>query len=103
MFDLARAINTARAANDNVRAMRHASVLKSLAAVLGLLEAEADDFLKAGGKDELDAAAIDKLIVERNQAKKDKNFARADQIRDELLAQSVVLEDSRAGTTWRRE
>jgi cysteinyl-tRNA synthetase len=41
--------------------------------------------------------------VERAQAKKDKNFARSDQIRDELKAQGIVLEDGKGGTSWRRE
>jgi len=50
-----------------------------------------------------DIDLIEKLIAERVQAKKDKNFSRADQIRDELLTQGVVLEDARSGTTWRRE
>jgi len=103
LFDLARAINTARARNDEAGVMQHASVLKSLAAVLGLLHANPDEFLKSGSAGQLDEAAIEKLIAERVHAKKDKNFARADQIRDELLAQGVVLEDSPAGTTWRRE
>jgi len=103
LFDLVRALNSARAVSDAVKITELATILKSLAAVLGLLQADADEFLKAGGKDELSAEAIEKLIAERVQAKKDKNFARSDQIRDELKAQGVVLEDSRAGTTWRRE
>jgi len=103
LFDLARALNAARAANDPHKVNELASALKSLAAVLGLLQSDADEFLKAGAKDDLDAEAIEKLIAERNQSKKDKNFSRADQIRDELLAKGVVLEDSRSGTTWRRE
>ena len=103
LFELARAINTARTRNDEEGVLQHASLLKSLAAVLGLLHADPDAFLQARGAGQLDEAAIEKAIAERVQAKKDKNFSRADQIRNELLAQGVVLEDSRAGTTWRRE
>jgi len=103
LFDLARALNAARAANELSQAVELARVLKSLAGVLGLLQSDADEFLKSGGKDDLNAETIEKYIAERNQAKMDKNFSRADQIRDELLAKGVVLEDSRAGTTWRRE
>lgn len=103
LFDLARSLNTARVADDKNKINEAATLLKSLAAVLGLLQAHADEFLKAGGKDELSADAIEKLIAERIQAKKDKNFARSDEIRDELKAQGVVLEDTRSGTTWRRE
>lgn len=103
LFDLTRSINTARAANDSSQVQALAKILKSLGAVLGLLQADADVFLKSGSDDQLSADAIEQLIAERHQSKKDKNFPRADQIRDELLAQGVVLEDSRAGTTWRRE
>lgn len=103
LFDLARALNAARAENDSQKVVEYASLLKSLAAVLGVLQSDADEFLKAGGADGLNAEAVEKLIADRNQAKKDKNFALADQIRNDLLAKGVVLEDSRAGTTWRRE
>jgi cysteinyl-tRNA synthetase len=103
LFDLARQLNTARAANESSKALQLAVVLKSLGAVLGVLQADADIFLQGGSGDGIAAEAVEALIAERVQAKKDKHFSRADQIRDELLAQGVVLEDSRAGTTWRRE
>lgn len=46
---------------------------------------------------------VDRLIEERNQARKDKNFARSDEIRDLLKSQGIILEDTRQGTRWRRE
>ena len=52
-----------------------------------------------GGDDE---AEIEALIAQRLAARKAKDFARADAIRAELLAQGVILEDGAAGTTWRR-
>lgn len=52
---------------------------------------------------ELLAADIENLIDERNQARKDKNFARSDEIRDLLKEQGIVLEDTPQGTRWRRE
>ena len=103
LFDLARQLNTVRAANDNKDSVAIATRLKSLGAVLGLLQDNPNNFLQAGNSSELSADSIEALIVERVQAKADKNFARSDQIRDELKAQGVILEDSRAGTTWRRE
>jgi cysteinyl-tRNA synthetase len=103
LFDLARQLNTARAASDDSKARELATILKSLGAVLGLLQADADTFLQAGSSDGLSAEAIEQRIAERVQAKKDKQFALADQIRDDLKAQGIVLEDSRAGTSWRRE
>jgi cysteinyl-tRNA synthetase len=96
LFDLARQLNTTRSTTT-------ATTLKSLGAVLGLLQDNPSAFLQAGGSNELDASSIDALIAERVQAKADKNFARSDEIRDQLKAQGVVLEDSRTGTTWRRE
>ncbi|MCC7516380.1 MAG: cysteine--tRNA ligase [Pseudomonadales bacterium] len=103
LFDLARQINTARAENNLTTAQQLATQLKSLGAILGILQADPDTFLQAGGASDLSAEAIEALIAERNQAKKDKQFSRADEIRDTLKAQGIVLEDSRAGTTWRRE
>lgn len=77
--------------------------LRALAGVLGLLERSPEDFLKGRAQDGgLDDAAIDALIAERNAAKKARDFATADRVRDALKAQGVILEDSAAGTTWRR-
>ncbi|TNF37951.1 MAG: cysteine--tRNA ligase, partial [Gammaproteobacteria bacterium] len=57
-----------------------------------------------GGQAEgLSNEEIEALIAQRLQAKKDKNWAEADRIRDELKAQGVVLEDKGAETIWRRE
>ncbi len=70
---------------------------------MGLLQDNPNVFLQSGCISDLDTDRIDALISERIQAKKDRNFTRSDQIRDELKAQGVVLEDSREGTTWRRE
>jgi cysteinyl-tRNA synthetase len=77
--------------------------LRALAGVLGLLERSAEEFLQgraqAGG---LDDGQIDALIEQRIAAKKARDFATADRVRDELKQQGVILEDSAAGTTWRR-
>ena len=47
--------------------------------------------------------AIDALVAERTQAKKQRNFARADQIRNELAEKGVVIEDSKDGVRWKRK
>lgn len=72
--------------------------------LLGILEQDAVEWLQATASDEAIAAAdIEALIEERQAAKLAKNYARADEVRDELLAQGVVLEDSREGTKWKRK
>ncbi len=72
--------------------------------LLGLLQEQPEQWFKqSAGEQGLSADEIEALIAERNQAKKDRNFARADEIRYSLKAQGVVLEDSREGTSWRRE
>ncbi|KPC55290.1 cysteine--tRNA ligase [Amantichitinum ursilacus] len=98
LFELAHEANKQQSA-------QLAGELKALAAVLGLLERDATQFLQAGtsaGEGELSAAAIDDLIAQRKAARAAKNFAESDRIRDALTAAGVVLEDSAAGTTWRR-
>ncbi len=80
--------------------------LRRLGEVLGLfgsepaawLEKQKSDGLQGG---ELTAEAIEILIAERKQARADRNFARGDEIRDELDAKGVILLDSREGTTWK--
>ncbi len=72
--------------------------------LLGILQQDPETWMQ-GGADEgaIESGVIEALIAERQQAKLDKNYARADEIRAELLGEGVVLEDSREGTQWRRE
>ena len=58
--------------------------------------------LKTDKKEEMLDEDIEALIAERQQARKDKNFARADEIRDELLAKGIILKDTREGVRWSR-
>ncbi len=103
LFDLANKINKSR--NDEPEdAIKYASTLKNLAGILGLLEDNPDEFLKsaAGGDISDDSKEIDSLVNERIQAKQDKNWQRADEIRDQLHAMGVELEDNGQQTSWRR-
>ena len=77
--------------------------------LLGLLAKTSEEHFQGAvserptaGNADLDAAAIESLIVERNQARKNRDFDRADAIRDQLAAADVELEDTREGTRWRR-
>ena len=102
MYDLVRDVNSAK--DDPVLARNLVGQLKAFGSILGLLEENPYFFLQAGNSDAISAEEIENLIAERIQAKADKNFARADEIRKSLLVQGVVLEDSKvAGTQWRRE
>jgi cysteinyl-tRNA synthetase len=72
--------------------------------LLGILEQDAVEWLQGGASsDAISADDIEALIEERQAAKLAKNYARADAVREELLAQGVVLEDSREGTRWKRK
>ncbi len=75
--------------------------LKKLCGVLNILQRDPETFLK-GAVAGLDEAEIERLIEERRQAKKNRDFARADAIRNDLLSQGITLLDTAQGTTWRR-
>ena len=73
--------------------------LKASARLLGLLSLSETEWFQGDG----DAGDIDARIAERTEAKKNRDFATADRIRDELKAEGILLEDGSSGTTWRRE
>ena len=100
---LARLHELARLANKGNAGASEA--LKSSAAVIGLLQQTASEWAKADEtleKDGIGDTAIGVLIMARNQARADRDFARADEIRDQLTKADIILEDSVDGTTWRR-
>jgi len=72
-------------------------------ALLGLLESDPETWLKGGERpDGLTDGEIEEMIARRVEARKNRDFVTADQIRDELIAQGIHLEDGPGGTSWRR-
>ncbi len=117
LFDLARELNKAKG-HDQTHAECLAATLRFLGGLLGIVQEDAEVFLKGGTVAEVSASVTDNLVntplvseayIEqqintRLEAKKAKNWTLADDIRDTLKAQGVILEDSPNGkTTWRRE
>jgi cysteinyl-tRNA synthetase len=102
LFELVRELNKAKT-EDQVKASELAAELLFLAELLGLLYQEPDYFLQNSTVSEgFDEVRIQALIDERTQSRKDKNFARSDEIRDELASNGIELLDSREGTSWTR-
>ena len=102
LFDLAHEIHRARAVEpDRARAL--AGTLRALGAVLGLLGADADAWLRGastGGSP--DDGEIEAMIARRTEARARRDWGEADRLRDELAAAGIILEDGAQGTAWRR-
>ncbi|HAT8591330.1 TPA: cysteine--tRNA ligase [Legionella pneumophila] len=94
LFQLAHEVN-----KSNSPALAH--TLKNLAGILGVLQKDPESFLQAGLAEE-EKLAIEQLIAERLQARAERNWPKADQIRADLLSKGIELEDGATGTTWRR-
>jgi cysteinyl-tRNA synthetase len=100
LFDLVREINRLRD-SDVEAAAGLAARLRELGGLLGVLQLDSDQFLRAGAQGRVDEAQVDALIAARLAARAGKDWAESDRIRDELTAMGVVLEDSKGVTTWR--
>ena len=104
LFDLARELNRVKE-QQSEQANVLATTLKYLGNILGILQEDPNVFLQGGStqNDGLSEDEIEQQIQLRKQAKKAKDWATADTIRDTLKANGVVLEDVSGGTNWRRE
>ncbi|MCR4554015.1 MAG: cysteine--tRNA ligase [Succinivibrionaceae bacterium] len=104
LFDLAREINRLKT-SDIDEAAKLASVLRKLGYVMGILQQNPEAYLKAGKteQDDAEVARIEALIEERKNAKKNKDWAKADAVRNELQGMGIIIEDGPNGTTWRRK
>ena len=111
LFDVSKEVNrwlddgAASSEDKSQAAYRIAQFLREVGATLGLLQEEPQSFLQRGGGDdnELEPVAIEALIEERNVARKERNWAEADRIRDLLDEQGIILKDSAEGTRWQRK
>lgn len=101
LFDLVRELNKLRNSNAEP-AIELGMVLRYCGNVLGLLQADPEQFLQHNTNDGLSDNDIVNLINQRTLARKNKNWSEADRMRKLLAEQGIALEDSIAGTTWRR-
>ncbi|QTR48669.1 cysteine--tRNA ligase [Candidatus Thiothrix anitrata] len=103
LFELASDINRIRKTQSDAAAAPLGALLQKLGGILGLLQDDPESWFKGkAAADGLDDAAIEALIQQRLDARKAKQWAESDRIRDELKAQGVILEDSAGNTTWKR-
>lgn len=103
LFDIVRDINRARDVDPKL-AQSLGGLLIKLGNLLGILYSTAEEFLQGKLQNQLfNASEIEDLILQRNQARHSKNWARADEIREQLLKEGIVLEDTSSGTLWRKE
>jgi cysteinyl-tRNA synthetase len=92
LFDLVKEVN-------KTESTELAGQLRQLAGILGLLQAAPEDYLHGNT---IEAEEIEKQIAERNAARKNRDWATADRIRDQLKEQGISLEDGAQGTIWRK-
>ncbi|HIQ06897.1 MAG TPA: cysteine--tRNA ligase [Thiotrichaceae bacterium] len=103
LFDLARDCNRQKQ-NQPEQAIQTAALLKKLGGQLGLLQTDAEAWFKSESSDsDMIDEDINQLIKQRDLAKQEKDWTKADQIRDQLNALNIELEDTPKGTTWRRK
>jgi len=101
LAELARLAGEARKADSPAEKKRLKGQLLAAGEILGLLQQDPADWFSRGGSADEDAR-IQSMIDERNTAKKARDFARADQLREELAREGVLIEDTAQGVRWRR-
>ncbi|MGX5202396.1 cysteine--tRNA ligase [Aliikangiella sp. IMCC44632] len=103
LFELAKEINKLKASQSS-KVAELAALLVHLGGVLGILQLSPELFLRSSAStSDSDESEIEDLILQRNQARTDKDWGKADEIRDKLQQMGIVLEDKSGQTVWRRE
>ena len=97
LFQLAKSINNS---SDPIQKMKYGTTLKKLSEVLGLLQDDPKTFFQFGAT--LSDEEIGQQIALRNAARDERDFQTADKIRDSLIEQGIILDDSSDGTTWKK-
>lgn len=97
LFDGSRALN--KAINDGDDYAELAGQFTAMTKLLGITQHDVNEWFQGGADD---SVQIDALIAERAKAKRSRDFARADAIRNELAEQGIILEDSATGTSWKK-
>ena len=99
-FALAKELNKA---SDAAEKEQLAAAMYAAGDLMGLLQSDPEEWFTGDADGELSAADIEALIEKRNAARKEKDFATADAVRDQLAAAGIKIEDGAGGTTWRRD
>ena len=99
-FALAKDLNKA---TDAAEAEPLAAAMYAAGDLMGLLQSDPEEWFAGHVDGELSADDIEALIEKRNAARKEKDFATADGVRDQLAAAGIKIEDGPGGTTWRRD
>jgi cysteinyl-tRNA synthetase len=102
LFEMVSEINRQKV-DDPDAANQLGALLVRLAGILGVLQADPAEFLKGSASTTLDSDEIDRLVAARDQARADKDWGKADEIREQLSAMKVVVEDKSGTSTWRIE
>jgi len=101
--NVARELNLAKAAGDLPKTADMAATLRSMGAMLGVLQQDPDKYLKrSAGASGLTDAQVEALLAARNAARAAKNYAESDRIRAQLNQAGILLDDKAGGTQWRR-
>ena len=101
LFELVREINRVRA-EDEAAAASLGALLRQLGDLIGILQSDAESYLRGGASENDGDAEVDALVAQRTEAKANKDWGTADEIRNKLQEMGIVLEDGPSGTTWRR-
>ncbi len=97
LFEKAHHINRVLDAGEDIVSSR--AIFLVMCQLLGIMQQDTQSWFKSG---DVDADKIEQFISERQQARKDRDFARADAIRDELASRGIILEDGAEGTQWKQ-